>query len=172
MRTFVAILLVMFLAACDQVDENESVKLTDPSPLNQNITATANDLEWWGNPDLPIVGWKTLVGDEGGVIPQKDVRFGTLKLEPETYYPGHKHTAPEIYYVLSGQAEWKVGDQTISATPETVIYIPPNTSHSILNSDSPLIAVWTWWAPGGDRTVFNPEGYEFTEPLDNSPAVN
>jgi quercetin dioxygenase-like cupin family protein len=38
--------------------------------------------------------------------PQSDVLMGMLELAPGATYPAHRHPAPELYYVMSGTAQW------------------------------------------------------------------
>lgn len=110
---------------------------------------------------MPLIGgnyenWKG--------IPQQEVLFGVLELAPGGYYPGHHHPAPEIYYVLSGEAEWTVGDQTFLAQPGSAIYHPTLKLHRMVNKGKePLRVIYFWWAPGGDPKVFNE--YNFLEAM-------
>jgi mannose-6-phosphate isomerase-like protein (cupin superfamily) len=120
-------------------------------------------VEWGANAELPDVRWKTLVGSDG--IPQADIQFGTFELAPNAVYPAHLHPAPELYFVLEGHARWTVGSDTFDAGPGTAVYTPPGTAHRMVNvGDERVRAVWAWWAPGGDRAVFD-GGYRFVEPL-------
>ncbi len=120
-------------------------------------------LAWEGNDELPVVRWRTLVGGDG--IPQPDVQFGTFELAPKAIYPGHLHPAPEVYFVLEGHVRWTVGAETFEAGPGTAVYTPPDTPHRMENLGGETVrAVWSWWAPGGDRAVFQ-SGYRFVEPL-------
>src|SRR2546425_11101671 len=70
------------------------------------------------------------------------------------YYPAHAHPAPEIYFVMSGTAEWTVGEETFTAEPGTAIYHPSQVLHRMVNTGTaPLRAVWFWWAPAGHHDV-------------------
>ena len=116
-------------------------------------------VEWERNV-FPIHRWKTLVG---GKEDTGDILFGTWELAPHAIYHGHKHDAPEIYYVLAGKALWTVGDETQEVTQGTAIYTRPGAVHKMVNlTDEPVQAIWIWWAPNGDREVFKGE-YTFTE---------
>jgi quercetin dioxygenase-like cupin family protein len=138
-------------------------------PLSATTHTQAEAVPWSTN-DFGV-RWKDLIGGNGpGQIPQQDLRFGMLEIPPHTTYPGHRHSAPELYYVLSGQATWTVGTQTFEATPGTTIYTPPNAIHRMVNKhDEPVVTVWAWWAPGGDPGAFDPDAYEFTEKLAPAP---
>jgi quercetin dioxygenase-like cupin family protein len=130
---------------------------------------SAQDLSWSTAAAYPealqrVVRWKTLVGEEPGV-PLADVRMGLLTLDPGGYYPAHAHPAPEIYLVLSGAAEWTVGEETFCAEAGTAIYHAPNIPHRMVNNgQAPLQAVWWWWAPEGRREVLS-IGVTLLEPM-------
>ena len=84
-----------------------------------------------------VVRWNTLVGSgsEGwNGVPQGDVRMGLLDLDPGGFYPSHAHPAPEIYYIVSGSAEWSVGDETFQALAGMAIYHAPNMPHRMVNT--------------------------------------
>ncbi len=148
-------LSLMLSALCAHAQEDAST----------STHTQANAVPWSTN-DFGV-RWKDLVGGDGpGQIPQQDMRFGMLEIPGHTTYPGHRHSAPELYYVLSGRATWTVGAQTFEATAGTTIYTPPNTIHRMVNAnDEPVVTVWAWWAPGGDAAAFDPDAYEFTEEL-------
>ena len=80
--------------------------------------------------------------------------MGILELEAGGYYPLHSHPSPEIYFILSGTAEWTVGDETFIATPGMAIYHASNVPHRMVNQGTePLRTVWFWWAPDGSKDV-------------------
>jgi quercetin dioxygenase-like cupin family protein len=112
-----------------------------------------------------VVHWKMMIGGEAPSIPQTDVLMGVLDLEAGGYYPLHSHPAPEIYYIISGSAEWTVGDETFTATSGTTIYHAPNIPHRMVNHGvEPLRTVWFWWAPDGERDVLG-VGVTLLEPM-------
>ncbi len=164
------------LAQLQRVKAHPGFPRTDPYQLDgQPVHADAAGSDYW----LPIGSeagyealrkvcrYQPLVGgsyDGGKVIPQEDVLFGVLELAPGGYYPGHHHPAPEIYYVLNGEAEWTVGDQTFTARPGEYIYHPPLKMHRMVNKGKDALRVaYFWWKPGGDPGAF--EGYRFLEPM-------
>ncbi len=130
---------------------------------------SANDLPWSTAASYPealqrVVRWKTLVGQDPGV-PVAEVRLGLLELDPGGYYPAHAHPAPEIYLVLSGAAQWTVGEETFRAEAGMAIYHAPNVPHRMVNDGpTPLQAVWWWWAPEGRREVLS-AGVTLLEPM-------
>ena len=124
-----------------------------------------NDAITWKVNEFNVARWKTLVGGiEGGQIDADDVQFGIWELAPAATYHGHKHAAPEIYHIVSGSALWQVDDTSREVSAGTTIYTKPGQVHKMINlTDEPVQAIWFWWAPGGDNTVFAAP-YEFTEP--------
>lgn len=127
-----------------------------PSHIN------ADQTEWTTNPAYPealqqVVRWKILIGafsPEGIGIPQDDVLMGVLDLDAGGYYPAHSHPAPEIYFILSGSAEWTVGEETFTAQAGMAIYHPPNVAHRMVNNGAETLkTVWFWWGPDGQREV-------------------
>ncbi|MCR9261673.1 MAG: cupin domain-containing protein [Pseudomonadaceae bacterium] len=139
-------------------------------PVAPTLTHTEADAVPWSTNSFGV-RWKDLIGADGpGQIPQQDLRFGMLEIPGHTVYPGHRHAAPELYYVISGRAMWTVGKDTFEATAGTTIYTPADTVHRMVNAhDEPVVTVWAWWAPGGDPAAFDPDAYEFTEVLPEKP---
>ena len=138
-----------------------STLLTSAYAATSNSSAFLQEstINWEMN-EFPIHRWKTLVGGDKG---PGDILFGTWELAPHAIYHGHKHDAPEIYYVISGKALWTVGDETQEVTKGTAIYTKPGAVHKMVNlTNEPVQAIWIWWAPNGDREVFNGK-YTFTE---------
>ena len=130
----------------------------------------AQEVTWKVN-EFNVARWKTLVGGiEGGQIDASDVQFGVWELAPRATYHGHKHAAPEIYFILDGRALWSVGEESREVAEGSTIYTKPGEVHKMVNlTDEPVRAVWFWWAPGGDADVFRAP-YEFTEPAPAQPA--
>jgi quercetin dioxygenase-like cupin family protein len=129
------------------------------APMTNNIHVNDSQLEWTTASSYPaelqkVVHWKMLIGGEPPSVPQKDALMGVLDLEAGGYYPLHSHPSPEIYYIISGSAEWTVGDETFTAAPGTAIYHASNVPHRMVNHGSEALrTVWFWWAPNGERDV-------------------
>jgi quercetin dioxygenase-like cupin family protein len=92
------------------------------------------------------------------------IYMGTLELAPGETYPAHSHPASEIYYVISGEAEWFVDDQSQRVLPGEMIYHRSLAAHGWrnLSKDKPLRVAWIWWAEG-DTSVLA-KGARFTNP--------
>lgn len=111
--------------------------------------------------------YKTLIGGQFAPVQGKDVYFGEAEWAPGAIYIGHKHPAPEIYYVVSGEAEWTIDGETFRATPGTAIYTKPGAVHRMVNVGEEILkTVWIWW---GKPEVLN-QYPETTEPVEEQPA--
>ncbi len=68
-----------------------------------------------------------------------------LKVIRQVYGPGgthlpHKHPhAEQAYFVESGSAHVRIGDEHFDVQGGTILYIPPNTEHEIKNTGSDLL---------------------------------
>ncbi len=126
------------------------------------VRVEADQVPWTSAANYPealqqVVHWNTLIGAGPAGwpgVPQQDVRMGMLELQPGGYYPSHAHPAPEIYVVLSGYAQWTVGELCFEAKPGMAIYHAAEVAHRMVNQGSEVLrAVWFWWAPGGRAEV-------------------
>ena len=145
------------------------------SPATSRTHITLNERPWTSSEQYPeplrqVYRYKAMIGGQrAGVVPQDDVLMGMLELAPRAIYPAHKHPAPELYYVMSGTAQWTVGDETFTAGPGTAIYHPPDTLHRMVNTgDEVLKTVYMWWAPGGNRSAIRASS-QLLEPVPAQP---
>jgi quercetin dioxygenase-like cupin family protein len=65
----------------------------------------------------------------------------------------HVHAVQEeTFYVLQGECEWRIGEETVKAGPGTYAFIPPGVPHSIGNaSGSPASMLMTVSPPGHEH---------------------
>ena len=60
---------------------------------------------------------------------------------------GHRHkTQEEIYYVIAGTLEFKLGDEVVELGPHTAVKVPPHVYRSVWNArpeDAELLIVST-----------------------------
>ncbi len=90
-----------------------------------------------------------------GAIKHDEIIFGTLEMDVGAEYPP-RHHAPELYYVLEGEAECLFGDEHFIVRKGTVIQTAPSEVHSFKNIGSQkFVAVAFWWAPNGDTERIN-----------------
>ena len=182
MQTPRACALVACLAMLSTPVAAETSAATQPAPLPGTLSETlsengghagpfveADSISWKVN-EHNTSRWKTLIGGmEGGQVDDADIQFGVWQLAPNAIYHGHRHDAPEIYHITGGRALWIVDGKSQEVSAGSTIYTRPGQVHRMENlTDQPVSAIWVWWAPGGDRSVFSGE-YTFTEPAPEQP---
>lgn len=65
----------------------------------------------------------------------------------------HVHRVQEeTFYVVEGECEWQIGEETVRATPGTFVFIPPGVPHNIANvTDKPARVIMTVSPPGHEH---------------------
>jgi mannose-6-phosphate isomerase-like protein (cupin superfamily) len=90
----------------------------------------------------------------------KNLSLGLTILEPGWTSSPHSHgTEEEIWYVLSGTGQAKVGDETIKIAEGTAIYCPPGQSHQLINNGKEdLRVLWAFSPPGFETKYLGRKG--------------
>lgn len=93
-------------------------------------------------------GYAVIAGPASGapaLLASPDLAMGVLLLGPGTHYPLHAHPAAEIYFPLSGDAEWWMGEGPWRREPPgAVIHHAPHVPHATRAGAAPLLAVYLW----------------------------
>ncbi|MEM9499531.1 MAG: dimethylsulfonioproprionate lyase family protein [Pseudomonadota bacterium] len=115
-------------------------------------TYTAADL---GHAFLDKYGWSLLVGP-GAPVECKTLLVGVMLLGPDLEYPVHRHSAEEVYLVLSGRASWQIaGSGWEIRTPGHVIHNPPWQPHGVrTDQGQPLLLGFVWNAGAPEKSRF------------------
>jgi mannose-6-phosphate isomerase-like protein (cupin superfamily) len=80
-----------------------------------------------------------------GVLAHDGFRFGLYLQCSNSFYPSHCHAAEELYFVLSGIAQWRRGDGPFAAQDVgSAIRHRPWEPHAMQTADEPLLAIWAW----------------------------
>jgi mannose-6-phosphate isomerase-like protein (cupin superfamily) len=89
-----------------------------------------------------------LVGPDIGAS-KVDLHFNRIKVGSAPG-PYHVHTnAENVYYVFSGVASIRSGEDTITVTPGHVVFIPPMVPHGISNEGPEELVIMEIYAPAG-----------------------
>ena len=113
-----------------------------------------------------VLRFKRPVGASTSGIPHDEAHLWYIELDAGATYPLHRHPEPEVYYVVSGEAECTIGEATFLARAGTVMHTPPNTPHRIRNTGSDVfVALSFCWAPGGQVEVLHSPS-ELLEPVE------
>ena len=62
--------------------------------------------------------------------------------------PHYHPKTEEIYYILEGQGEMRIGEKTRTVEPGDAVAIPPGTVHTILNTGTTTLKFLCCCAPG------------------------
>ena len=76
---------------------------------------------------------------------------GVYTLAAGTCDPQQPHTEDEIYYVLDGRAQIRIGDQELDVSPGSVIFVAAGEEHKFhsITEDLQLLVVFA--PPRGSR---------------------
>jgi len=100
-------------------------------------------------------GAKVLIGPDGA-ISNREISMAVMEIKPGQTYPLHCHDAPEVYYVLEGEAKCIWGEDEFEAGPGTAIQTKPGMPHRIeVKGKNKFRAIAFWWAPGGETEVLD-----------------
>lgn len=103
---------------------------------------------------LANYGFVEILGSQGPFVSER-IRAGVSIYGPGIVYPRHRHQAEEIYIVLAGSAEFKVGDADgIERSANEVIFVSSNTTHGFRSGADALVIFYLWQA-GDLRQISN-----------------
>jgi quercetin dioxygenase-like cupin family protein len=112
-----------------------SMKDEDDNALGRVIFARLDNVD-----EVPIASRTLNKHDQGGsrgliskaINGSPDLLVSVLRMDPGQYHPLHSHpNMGELYYVLEGRCEIRVGDEIQMCGPGTAIYTPAGTPHSV-----------------------------------------
>ena len=95
---------------------------------------------------LAAYGFAEIIGKQGPFVSER-IRAGIGIYGPNIVYPRHQHQAEEIYIILAGSAEFKIGaaEEARRSTGD-VVYVESNTSHGFRTNDQSLVIYYLWQA--------------------------
>lgn len=121
----------------------------------QALLAVTNQLQWRSSsktsvdgPDVAILLQNfavTTIFGEGALLPTDKVYAGFSLQAPDIYYPPHAHYAEESYWIIGGNADWRVGAKPwFAVQPGDSIYHESEARHVMQTNEQPLLTVWLW----------------------------
>jgi mannose-6-phosphate isomerase-like protein (cupin superfamily) len=109
-----------------------------------------------GDDMLTGYGFAEVIGKWGPFISDR-VRAGIGVWGPRIDYPLHRHQAEEVYVVLAGSAEFRLGDAPPAvARAGEAVHVTPQLTHGFRTLEEPLAVFYIWQA--GDlreKSTFN-----------------
>jgi mannose-6-phosphate isomerase-like protein (cupin superfamily) len=84
--------------------------------------------------------------------PLHNVSVGVMTLPPGNSSGLHHHAlTEEMWYIISGHGQVRIGDEVQRVEPEMIVLGPPGIPHGFVNDgDEPLRALWII-SPAGDE---------------------
>jgi quercetin dioxygenase-like cupin family protein len=115
------------------------------------LAASPEGLSWHyhyaarpGEADLADrIAFAELIGPSGP-LDAPDCRVGFTLMAPETFYPLHAHPAIELYWVLSGDAQWTTPGADRMVPPGAFVLHRSNEPHAMRTFGAPLLALYAW----------------------------
>lgn len=124
---------------------------SDAHPISKQVLACRSLLDWtcWSgeglNEQVSAQLYTTELAGPDGHFQMDGVRVGLLLSEPHTDYPLSSHSGEETYFVISGVAEWIVGDAPYAPKqPGEFVHHPAWTPHGRRTLDEPFLGAWRW----------------------------
>jgi hypothetical protein len=146
---------VAHLPACRHLPASLGELTVSESSLAAAIAANEDALHWRQNRNysdeamgqagyMDNYAYAEIIGPTGP-FPGRDFLLGLMILGPNLYYPDHFHSAPELYWLLTGPSDWRsgIGNFVERAAGET-IWHPSLVPHATRTREAPLLTVWAW----------------------------
>lgn len=146
-----------------------------PSKLTELYNAARNafgQVRWtefyeedpWSKSFLPLFANGEGIGPDGR-LKHNEVILGLFLLGPNVTYPEHAHPAEEFYIVLTGNPEFKVGNNNFELQEAgAVVLHHTNISHVIRTSSEPFFAIFGWRGEIGAKSWYRNNMTEESEP--------
>ncbi|MEE3186302.1 MAG: dimethylsulfonioproprionate lyase family protein [Actinomycetota bacterium] len=95
----------------------------------------------------PVIGAAEDAISGNAVTPlylSNEVFVGLVLQGPGVVYPPHVHKAAEVYWVVSGTADWQWGDDWSSHGPGAVFFHDTGVRHATVTGDEPQLLLFAW----------------------------
>jgi quercetin dioxygenase-like cupin family protein len=71
---------------------------------------------------------------EEGDAPGGEMSITWVDVEPGNEQPQHSHDPPQVYVITRGSGRMKVGEEERDVSAGSMVFIPSNTEHGIVNT--------------------------------------
>ena len=122
------------------------------------LVSTVDDQQWetWDDPVRGCLRWCLL---DDGTDPSPDaVTTGVFELAADGWLGRHRHAAPELYYVLDGQAVVTLDGTAETVGPGTLVRLPADVEHTVRTLDGPARVLFVF-----PTSAFGDVVYRFSE---------
>ena len=73
--------------------------------------------------------------------------MGSVVIDIKGSVPKHSHSNEEIYIILKGKGLMMIGKETELVEAKSVVYIPPNEEHTLVNNGNTLMEMIFVYSP-------------------------
>lgn len=143
--------------AIEELQTHPGVACTKTKDLQGALLALADQVEWRlsysekevGWDFLNRFGWFELAGPQEGHFKTQTTRLTVGYWGPNLDYPWHLHKAEELYFVVSGSAEFEVKGQSpkILRAGDSIFHAS-NQPHAMRTQDSGILTFVLWRGQG------------------------
>lgn len=82
------------------------------------------------------------------------ITMGEVVLQPGATLPRHLHKVEEVIFIVEGNGQVALGDETLEVSPNTTIYAPAGVRHQFTNTGAiPLRLVFAFPAVEVERIL-------------------
>ena len=115
--------------------------------LSKSLIEIGNYFPWTESPRTPKMRNRIALCNFNDMYHLEHCIAGLLYMEPSLVYPEHSHAPPELYFTLSGTAEWRYGGskeyQTLSSG--NLIHNNPLDLHGVQSKETSVLAFFLLW---------------------------
>jgi quercetin dioxygenase-like cupin family protein len=130
------------------------------------VNESSLPLEGWDDPARGTCLWRTTTSAD--VSPTDALSTGIAYFTPGETLAPHRHSHPEVYFILEGELEVTIDGIKHCVASNTTLFIPSNAEHGTLNASSKPARIFYCFA--ADR--FSDVKYQFSSPaiLESMPS--
>jgi quercetin dioxygenase-like cupin family protein len=118
------------------------------------LITTVQDQQWetWDDPVRGCLRW-CLLADGADPTPES-VTTGVAELTGDGWMGRHRHTAPEVYYVLEGKAVVALDGQEVTVGAGALVRIPGDVEHGVRAVGGPVRVLFVFPTSAFDDVVY------------------
>lgn len=132
------------ISEAQKIDSALATQLGEIQPMLKWQQTSSYSDDVMGNGFLANYGWAELIGPSG-FFAGDDFLLGLLMLGPNRHYRDHNHAAPELYWPLTPNSQWRSAPEGFAEKAAgEIIWHEPFQIHSTKTFEQPLLAVWVW----------------------------
>lgn len=85
-----------------------------------------------------------------GDLPDSNLAITWVEVAPGSRQKQHHHEPEQVYVIVKGKGQMKVGEEEAEVVPGDLVYIPPDVPHCIVNTSTEALAYISASTPSFD----------------------